>query len=102
MTYKVKFFYSSPRSLKAFESAIASNLLPDIDIRRVGHKDIPKSADLVVTTAGYSSPLERFAARHGAMPVVLPEAGDWLDAKVEAKINHKELVIVGYDLESAL
>lgn len=102
MPNKVKFFYAATRSLNAFESAVASNLLPHIDVKQVNHKGIPPKANLVVTTGHLGTPVERFAARLGAMTVILPEAGDWLDARVEAAINPKDLVIVGYDLEPAL
>lgn len=102
MPHKVRFFYNAARSLNAFEAAVASNLIPHIDVQRVDHKGIPPRANYVVTTGHLGTPVERFAARLGAMPVILPEADAWLDAKVEAAINPKDLVIVGYDLEPAL
>jgi hypothetical protein len=100
---KVKFFYSAPRTLTAFQSAVASNFMTFIDVKQVSHKGIPSRATYVVTTGHLGTPVERFAARLGAQPVVLPEAHKFLDEKVSLAINAgSELVIVGYDLEPAL
>ena len=103
MPKKIKFFYSAARSRKAFEAAVPSNFMPRIEVQAIAHDGTPKRADIVITTTALGTPVERFAARLGAMPAVLPEADVWLDSRVsDAIAAGRELVIVGYDLEAAL
>lgn len=55
----------------------------------------PKTADLVVTTNQLGPDVERWAARHMAIVVVLPEACDYLQQRVaNALDNDLDLVML--------
>jgi hypothetical protein len=55
---------------------------------------LPKRADLVVTKSALNSKTEWLAARLGAMPLVLPEGGDYLRQRLSRR---SVLVLVGAD-----
>lgn len=55
---------------------------------------LPRSADLVVSTAATNAKDEWTAARLGCMVAVLPEALPWVRNQLDAK---RQLVIVGAD-----
>lgn len=53
---------------------------------------LPGSADMVVTKSSLNSKTEWLAARLGAIPVVLPEAADYVSARLE---KEGVLILVG-------
>lgn len=55
---------------------------------------LPPTADVVATRSALNTKTEWLAARLGALPIVLPEATDWLMAALDRK---RVLVIVGAD-----
>ena len=56
--------------------------------------DIPSSADFVATKSALTRKVEWLAARLAALPIVLPEAGDYLRAALE---KARVLTVVGGD-----
>lgn len=91
----ISFYYSRPELGPAFEDVIA----PLISFNPVSYKDLPRTADYVLTRGQLTAQIERFASRLGAPPVVVPEGGPWLTDKISAAIKtDSDLVIVGYDV----
>ena len=61
--------------------------------------ELPRRAHYVVSCAALSGPLERFAAGHGAMAVVIPEGTDYLIRK--AGEMTEEVIVLGADFQIA-
>lgn len=80
------------------EHVVAETKTPKSVIHEVVHDGlilkIPDKADFVVTKSALSRKLEWLAARLAALPVVLPEAGDYLLAALD---RARVLIIVGGD-----
>lgn len=62
-----------------------------------GPRDRPTRAAFVITS-GSARTAERYALQFGAMPLVLPEAADYLAARAGRAEPGEPLVLVGYDL----
>lgn len=86
----IQFFYSpGSRTLKAFNEAVSSDLLPHIE-RVIAHKDTKPRHGHMVLVSGEGKPsaeIERFAARIGAYCVCVPEASEWLTKQIRERIE---------------
>ncbi len=62
------------------------------------HQGTPASAAYLVTTGALNSTFERRAGRLSALPVVMPEASDWLRNKIRdaTEAQRRDLVIAVY------
>lgn len=61
-------------------------------------KELPRTAHYVVATTSLSSALETFCAARGAMPVILPEAADYISEQAQrANMHGLSIVIIGAD-----
>jgi hypothetical protein len=79
----------------AVQAAIPSNKHNRVDWIPTSWDARPREADLVLTTGSLTSDIERFAARLGGYPVVLPEAGQWLKSQVDKSFRRGvDLVMV--------
>lgn len=79
--------------VKLVTEAIAGGHSCGLSIYPVRRNELPRNAEFVATGNQLSPGLERFAAQYGAMPVVLPEGGDYLLAKARAG----DVVVIGSD-----
>lgn len=84
--------YLSPgsRTRKAFEEAVPdSRMRMQVQVTEAHRDTKPKQAHLVLV-AGKSAAtkeMEKFAARLGAFPVCVPEAGEWLQREISRRLE---------------
>lgn len=78
------------RTWKAVTEAIPSDLLEQhVQVVHTFKDTKPAHAHLVLVagTATPSKEIERFAARMGAYPVCIPEAGEWLTSQIRTRLD---------------
>lgn len=84
-------FFLSPgsRTVKAFNEAVSSELMPSIK-QTLAFKDTKPRHGHMVLVAGEGSPskqVEAFAARLGAYCVCIPEASEWLTRQIRQRLE---------------
>jgi hypothetical protein len=100
----ITFFYSAgSRTVKAFEEAVSSDLMPSIE-RVMSFKDQrPTKGDLILVAGdgAASKEVERFAWRLGGYPIYVPECSDWLSHRIRKALDEGvDLVMVDSALAS--
>lgn len=94
MTVTVHLAVKSP-TRKAVKAAISADLHPRVEFVTTQFLKEPKTAQLVVTTNQLGASVERWAARHMAIVVVLPEACEYLQQRVATALAYDiDLVIL--------
>jgi hypothetical protein len=81
----IRFFFSpGSRTIKAFNEAVSSDLLPHIEMVQAFKDTLPKQGHLIlVAGAGSASfSVERLAWRLGGYCVYVPESSVWLTARI--------------------
>jgi hypothetical protein len=69
-----------------------------LDVRDCKFLELPHRAHFIASLAALSSPLERFAAGRGALPVVIPEGCDYLVARAQTMTG--EVIVIGSDFQN--
>lgn len=86
----ITFFHAAgSRTIKAFNEAVTSDLIPNIQMT-VAYKDTKPKRAHVVLVSGDGAPskeVERFAVKLGAFPVCIPEASEWLTNRVRQSME---------------
>lgn len=100
----IQFFYSpGSRCMKAFNEAVSSDLMPQIE-KVVAFKDNrPKKGDLILKAGSGSASVaeERYAWRLGGYVIYVPECSDWLTHRIRQAIESgTDLVMVDSALAS--
>lgn len=76
----IELYTQDTRIRRLVEQACAG--VCEVEVHSLPRKEVMAgSFDLVATAGGLNPGLERFAAQFGAMPLVLPEGGEWLGSK---------------------
>ena len=85
----IAFFYSAgSRTIKAFNEAVSSDLIPHIEMHVAFKDSRPKKGELILVAgnSSASSTVERYAWRLGGYCVYVPECSDWLTNKIRMAI----------------
>lgn len=85
---------------KAVKAAIPVHLHGKVEFITTQFLKEPKTAQLVITTNQLGAAVERWAARHMAMVVVLPEGCEYLQQRVNNALDgDQDLVILDFRLD---
>ncbi|GLY55346.1 hypothetical protein [Lentzea sp. NBRC 102530] len=84
---------------KAVKAAIPAHLHDKVEFIPTAFRKEPGTADLVVTTNNLGADVERYAARHMAIVVVLPEGCEYLQQRVDNALQSgRDLVMLDFRL----